>query len=86
VVASTAGGIPEILRDGEQGLLVPPHDPAALARAILRTLGDLEGARERARAGRRRILEEFSVDRMVEGTLAVYGELVNRGLGTGNVK
>jgi len=52
VVATAVGGVPEIVRDGENGLLVPPGDPAALAAALRRFLGDAElQGRLRAAAG-----------------------------------
>jgi glycosyltransferase involved in cell wall biosynthesis len=76
VVATRVGGIPEVVAAGDHGLLVPPGDPEPLAAAILEALADPAAARERAHAGRERVLSEFSVDRMVEGTLSVYGELV----------
>jgi len=60
VVASTVGGIPEAVVDGETGLLVPPDDADALADAMKRMLSD-SGLRERmASAGRKRALELFS--------------------------
>jgi len=72
VVAAGAGGIPEIVRDGDNGLLVPPGDPAALAEAILRALADAP-LRERLRAaGVETVRRRFSADAMVDGTLAVY--------------
>lgn len=72
VVAAAAGGIPEIVRDGENGLLVPPRDPGALAEAILRALGDAP-LRERFRErGLATVRQRFSADAMVDGTLAVY--------------
>jgi glycosyltransferase involved in cell wall biosynthesis len=69
VVATNVSSIPEIVVDGETGVLVPPNDPSALAGAISRTLdhpGDL-GQRGHARAR-----EEFSVARMADRTVAVY--------------
>jgi glycosyltransferase involved in cell wall biosynthesis len=69
IVATRVSSIPEIVLDGETGLLVPPDDPASLADAITRTLasaGDL-GTRGHARAH-----DEFSVARMADRTLAVY--------------
>jgi glycosyltransferase involved in cell wall biosynthesis len=72
IVASRAGGMPEIVHDGETGILVPPGDVAALTAAILRLLGD-SGLRERlGAAGRALVLGEFSVDAMCAGNLAVY--------------
>jgi glycosyltransferase involved in cell wall biosynthesis len=74
-VASEVGGIPEVVADGETGLLVPPRDPAALAQAIARLLDD-PAARERmGRAGRRAVHEHFSLDSAIERTLALYHEL-----------
>ncbi|MBK5970235.1 Putative glycosyltransferase EpsD [Thiorhodovibrio litoralis] len=76
VVASRVGGIPEAVRDGETGLLVPPGDVAALAAAIARLLGDAELRARFGTAGRARMRAEFSLDAMVEGNLAVYRELL----------
>jgi colanic acid/amylovoran biosynthesis glycosyltransferase len=64
VVSTTTGGIPELLRDGA-GVLVPPQDPAALAEAIERLIGDRESREQLAAAGRRRIEEQFSVEHAV---------------------
>jgi rhamnosyl/mannosyltransferase len=51
-VASNVGGIPEMVEDGRTGLLVPPHDPAALAQAIVRLLTDHPYADTLGRAGK----------------------------------
>ena len=72
VVATTAGGIPEVVKDGETGLLVPPRDPAALARAIIALLTDEHARRTMGAAGLERVRERFSVERMVQDTLRVY--------------
>jgi glycosyltransferase involved in cell wall biosynthesis len=69
VVATRVSSIPEIVVDGETGLLVPPDDPSALARALNRALADPSGYGERGLA---RARAEFSVARMVERTLGVY--------------
>jgi glycosyltransferase involved in cell wall biosynthesis len=73
VVATTAGGIPEMIEDGVHGRLVPPRDPDALARAMVELLEQPELARALGEAGRARVLAEFTADRMVEKTLAEYG-------------
>lgn len=72
VVASRAGGVPEIVLDGETGLLVPPGDDAALAEAVLALLGDEERARRLGAAGRRRVAEAFTLDAQVAGLVAAY--------------
>jgi glycosyltransferase involved in cell wall biosynthesis len=75
VVATRAGGIPEVITDGHHGLLVPAKDPAALARGILRLVDDRAWAARLAEAGRQRVEECFSVESMVSGNVAVYDEL-----------
>jgi len=72
VVATRAGGIPEAIVDGVSGLLVPPHDDQALADGLLRALKDDTLRRTLGAAGRERVMSEFSVDQMVNRTLAVY--------------
>jgi glycosyltransferase involved in cell wall biosynthesis len=74
VVATAVGGNPELVREGETGYLVPPRDPAALASAIGRLLVDRASAQAFGAAGRRRVLEEFSAERMVERYEALYAE------------
>lgn len=76
VIASRVGGIPEAVRDGLNGLLVPPGDVAALGAAIARLLRDPDLARRLGRGGRVLMSAEFSIPAMVEGNLAVYRELV----------
>lgn len=78
LVAARVGGIPEVVIDGQTGLLVPPGDPEALAAAILRLLEQPELGRRLGAAGRARILERFTNDSMVEGTLEVYRELLRQ--------
>ena len=72
IVASRVSSIPEIVIDGETGVLVAPDDPAALARAISDVLAGPSRARELGEAGRDRARREFSVARMTERTLTVY--------------
>ena len=72
VVATSAGGIPEVVADGVTGRLVPPHDEPALAKAIVELLRDPERRKTMGEAGRARVEEAFSIERMVEGTLSVY--------------
>ncbi|MFH1689835.1 MAG: glycosyltransferase [Candidatus Eisenbacteria bacterium] len=79
VVATDVGGIPEIVRDGETGLLVPPGDPVALARAVCTMLTDASLAARLSEAGTRLVREEFSVDRMVESTEDLYRRILAAG-------
>lgn len=70
VIATPAGGIPEVIRDGVDGVLVPPEDPAGLAAGILSILGDRARARAMGARARQRIIEcygfETNVKRLVE--------------------
>lgn len=72
VVATTAGGIPDVVEHGVTGLLVPPRRPARMAGALLQALDDSERTERRARVARLRALEQFSIDAMVRGTEAFY--------------
>jgi glycosyltransferase involved in cell wall biosynthesis len=76
VVASAIGGIPEVVKDGETGILVPPEDAAALARAIELVLSDGSGAATRARGARRLVEERFSHGASVARLLALYDEVI----------
>lgn len=76
VVATTAGGLPEVVVDGQTGLLVPPRDAAALADAIVRLLGDEAERKRMGLAGLTRVREHFTADRMVQQTAAVYQRLL----------
>jgi glycosyltransferase involved in cell wall biosynthesis len=73
VIASAVGGLPEIVADGETGLVVPPADADALADAIAALAGDLERAQEMGRAGRERALGVFTPERSVARIEELYG-------------
>jgi len=75
IVAVNAGGMPEVVHDGVNGLLVPPGDSAALVAAIRRLLSDRPLMQRMGQAGMQRIESEFSIDGMVQGNLQVYREL-----------
>jgi len=76
VVASAVGGIPEMVEDGETGLLVIPHHPDMLADAIVRLLTDHPLADTLARAGHDLVYERFCVEQMVRSIETVYDEAV----------
>ena len=75
VVATRAGGLPEIVRHEETGLLTLPHDPPLLAATIIRVLSDHALASSMGEAGHRLVHERFGVDRMVELTASLYASL-----------
>ena len=74
VVASNVGGIPEMIEDGVSGLLVPPHDPEALAAAIVKLLTNHSLADTIARAGHNVVRERFCLERMVSDIEQVYDD------------
>jgi glycogen synthase len=76
VVACAVGGIKEVVVDGETGFLVPPQDPDRLAAALSKVLDDPDLAARMGRAGRARVLEHFTWDRIAEKTVAMYETLV----------
>ena len=78
VVATTAGGLLEVVEDGVTGILVPPGDPQALAEAITRLLHDRDLRERMGKAGRERVLAEFTVERIVDMTLSIYKGVVNQ--------
>ena len=77
VVCSAGGGNPELVQEAETGYVVPPGDPAALADALTLLADRPEVARRMGDAGRRRILEEFSVPRLVRSIERVYWEALS---------
>ena len=77
VVGTRAGGIPESVADGETGLLVPVRDAPALGEAIVRLLRDPSLGRAFGDAGRERVRDRFSAERMVDETVAAYAEPVD---------
>jgi glycosyltransferase involved in cell wall biosynthesis len=78
VVASAVGGVPELVRDGDTGALVPPRDPAALAAALARLAAEPELRERLGEAGRRRIEDEFSLSDCRRAHLEVYRAALRR--------
>ena len=76
IVATAVSAIPEIVVDGETGVLTPPGEPEPLAGALSALLEDPLRRRALGEAGRRRALGEFSVAKMAERTIAVYERAV----------
>ena len=75
VVATAVGGTPELVRDGVNGLLVPPGSPGALARRMADALADRNRARRMGERGRRIVEREFDLAQMRLGYDALYDEL-----------
>lgn len=74
VVATRVGGITEIIRDGENGLLVSPEDPQSMAEAVVKILKDRKLAKEITQRARKDAEERFNLDRMITETVRVYEE------------
>lgn len=79
IVASDVGGIPELIRDKQEGLLVPPRDPLALGQAVEKLLGDSHIRQELGEAARQRARSHYTIEAMTDAYEAVYGEAVARG-------
>jgi glycosyltransferase involved in cell wall biosynthesis len=78
IVAARVGGIPDILQDDQSGLLVPPRDPSALAKAVLRLHNDRDLASRYAQAAHDHVRANFSEEALVEKTERVYKEWLER--------
>jgi len=76
-VATRVGGVPEVVADGETGFLVQPRDHEAMADRIIALLKDNAGRARMGKAALKRAREQFTVDRMVEGTLETYKRLLS---------
>ena len=79
VVASRVNGVPELIEDQKTGLLVPPRDPMALARAIRDMLSDPNAASKMGAEGRALVQERFTVERMVANTTAIFDAALREG-------
>ena len=76
VVAGDSGGIPDAVRDGETGFLVPPEEPADFADAICRLLADPAAAKRMGQNGRRAVETYFNWDRVVRDIRAIEAEVI----------
>jgi len=76
VVATRVGGLPDIIKDGETGYLVPARQSQPLAAAIVRVIENAQAAEQMGRSGRFSVKEKFSLDRLVSDTEALYEELL----------
>lgn len=72
VVAMNEGGVPEIIEDGVSGVLIPPKNPALMARTVMDLFANREKARQIGRMARRRTEEYFSIEKNARATEEVY--------------
>lgn len=77
IVATAVGGVPDVLSDGEDGLVVPPSDPAALAAALARLAGDA-GLRSRLAAAARERARRLNAEEVTDRLDGIYRELLSR--------
>jgi glycosyltransferase involved in cell wall biosynthesis len=75
-VAVARGAVPEVIQDGENGLLAQEPEPDQLATTILRMLHEQDLARRLGPAARKTIKMGFSAEKMVEGTIQVYDQVI----------
>lgn len=78
VIASAVGGIPEVIRDGKEGMLVPSKDPKSLAQAIGAMYASAPDRMRFRRAGIERVAAEFGIERMALRTKEFYRDLLGR--------
>jgi glycosyltransferase involved in cell wall biosynthesis len=76
IVASSVGGVPEVVADNETGFLVPPGDPVKLAEKLRLLITDRELRRDMGRRGRQRVESLYSIDKMAASVLRMYREFV----------
>jgi glycosyltransferase involved in cell wall biosynthesis len=77
VVASDVGGIPEVVVDGETGLLVPSCNPEALAAALVRLAGDRSQMRQFGMAGKQRVEQDFNPQERVKKVADIYRQVLH---------
>ena len=77
VIATTVGGLPEMVDDGQTGYLVPPRDERALANAVVRLLQDQTLRRRMGANGKLKVETECSPDQVAQQTSAIYHQAVN---------
>lgn len=78
VVATDVGGVPEVVRDGETGFVVPAADPGAAAARVSQLLEDPQLRRVLGAAGREWVRSRFSAERLVTDLTGLYAELLER--------
>ena len=81
VIATSVGGTPEVVMDGENGLLIPPRDAEALAGALERLLGAPDFTKKLGQNARKHVREHYSLDRLGREINEIYEKLVTNKFG-----
>ena len=76
VISTQVGGIPQILRNGQDGILISPKDSQALAESICNLLGDTDGKRRYGTSARERAAEAYNISKRVKDLVSIYEDLV----------
>jgi glycosyltransferase involved in cell wall biosynthesis len=76
VVATRVGGVPDVVREGEEGFLVDAGDTAELAERLTRLAGDAQLRRRLGKSGRERVVKRYAVDRLLDDIDRLYRELL----------
>jgi N,N'-diacetylbacillosaminyl-diphospho-undecaprenol alpha-1,3-N-acetylgalactosaminyltransferase len=83
IVTTDVAGCRDVVKDGDNGFLIPVRDGAALADALVRLLRDSELRKRMGARGRKRAVSEFDVGSVVSATLAIYQEIHAKAFGVG---
>jgi glycosyltransferase involved in cell wall biosynthesis len=78
IVATEVGGIPELVKNGDNGLLVPPADPRSLSRAIQHLADNPDESRRMGLRGRKRMEEQFTLERKITETEQLCSALLKK--------
>lgn len=78
VIGTRVGGLPDIIAEGENGYLVPPRDPEALAKAVLHLLQDPELAYRMGQTGRAMAKQKFDIRRLISDMESIYENLLSK--------
>ncbi|VAV85703.1 hypothetical protein MNBD_DELTA01-1784 [hydrothermal vent metagenome] len=76
VIATAVDGTPEVVRDGETGLLIEPRNPVVITESVLRLLDNPEEAKKMGQRGANYVRAHFDISQQVKGTEAIYMELI----------
>ncbi len=77
IVATRVGGVPEVVKEGQTGLLVPPENPDVMANAILKIHSNRDWGRDMGLAGYKRLRKMFDIRKIIEELESIYATLLN---------